>query len=189
MLVGEDVEHALHCQRIRNVDPLNAASGNGGRDHDAVRQPGHVVFRCIFRNAANLRTSVDAGSRFAERTGEGHNSTGLLDALVRLRLWRPARRLAQRTHNSPTRQFDFEVVVAEATRTPQQRFCGPYEAFSRRRCSTECRFSLTVAPRLVRHSAERQARILDAVSLDIEADRSKFARFGFFRIRPSDKVS
>ena len=66
MLVREDVEHAFDRQRIRSVDPLDAAFGNGGRDHDAVREPGHVVFGGVFRSAGDLGASVDAGSRFAE---------------------------------------------------------------------------------------------------------------------------
>ena len=66
MRVGEHVEHAFHRQRIRSMDPLDAALGNGGRDHEAVREPGHVVFGRVFRSAGDLRASVDAGGRLAE---------------------------------------------------------------------------------------------------------------------------
>jgi hypothetical protein len=64
--------------------------------------------------------------------------------------------------------------VAEAARTPQQRFCGLHEAFTRRRCSAELRFGFTIAPGFVGDSAKRQARILDLVPLDIEADRDGY---------------
>src|SRR5262245_52964979 len=103
MLVSEDVEHALHRQRICNVDPLNATPGNGGRDHDAMRETGHIVFGRVLRNAGNFRKSVDPGGRFAEMTGEGHSTPPAYlmrlsdcDCGVPRAAWPSARRTARR---------------------------------------------------------------------------------------------
>ena len=36
MRMREHIEHAFHGKRIRGVDPLDAPSGDRGRDHEAV---------------------------------------------------------------------------------------------------------------------------------------------------------
>src|SRR5215510_3337933 len=97
----------------------------------------------------------------------------LPDPLVRLRLRSPARRLRQRAHDAAPRQLDLEVVVAESARTPQHGLGRAREALPRRCRAVELRFGFTVAPRLVRHSAECEARLLDRAALDIETDRDR----------------
>ena len=61
MLVREHVEHAVDRQRIRGMNALDPSFGNGGRNHDTMREAGHVVFGGVFRKSGNLRASVDAG--------------------------------------------------------------------------------------------------------------------------------
>jgi hypothetical protein len=74
MLVREHVEHPFYRKRIIYVDPLNATFGNAGRDHDAMRQAGHVVFGCVFRNAGDLRAAVNARGRLPEMAGGDHGT-------------------------------------------------------------------------------------------------------------------
>src|SRR6516165_1649202 len=98
----------------------------------------------------------------------------LLDPLIRLRLRGSPRRLGQRTQDATPRQLDLEVVVAEAVRVSQHGLSCTQEIFARGRRSVELRYGLTVAQRLVRDAAERQARLLDRVALDLEADRDGY---------------
>jgi hypothetical protein len=82
MLVREHVEHPFHRKRIHYVDPLNTTFGNAGRDHDTMRQAGHVVFGCVLRDAGDLRAAVNARGRLPEMAGGSH---GTLPAyLIRL---------------------------------------------------------------------------------------------------------
>ena len=74
MLVREHVEHACDRKRIRGIDALDPALGDGGRDHDAVREVGHVVFGGVLGNAGDLGAAVDAGGRLAEIAGGGHGA-------------------------------------------------------------------------------------------------------------------
>src|ERR1700722_10187242 len=89
------------------------------------------------------------------------------DALVGLRLRRPARRLAERTTDRPPRQLDLEVVVAEAARAAEQGVCGTGEILRRRRPALELAFGLAVAPRLVGDAAERDAGLLDGGAVEV----------------------
>src|SRR5262245_2174566 len=103
MLVRKHVEHAVDRQRIRGMNALDPPLGNGGRDHETMRQAGHVVFGGVFRKSGNLRVSIDAGGRLAEVAGGGH---GALPAhLIRLSAcdcgvpraaWVSARRMPRR---------------------------------------------------------------------------------------------
>src|SRR4029077_1179375 len=94
--------------------------------------------------------------------------------LVRLRLRGAARRLRQRAQDGAPRQLDLEVVVAEAARAAQHGLGRTQEALPRRRRSGKPRLGFTIAPRLVRDAAEREARLLDRAALDIEADRDRY---------------
>src|SRR5712671_5054292 len=98
----------------------------------------------------------------------------LLDPLVRLRLRGSARRLRQRAQNAAPRQLDLEVVVSEALGSSQNGFGRPHEGLARCRRPAELRFGFVVAPRLVRDSAERQARFLDRAVRDIKTDRDRY---------------
>src|ERR1700719_1409510 len=100
----------------------------------------------------------------------------LLDALVSLRLRLPARRLVQRTHDAAPRQLDLEVVVAEAARLAQYDLRGAQEALPRCRSSPQLRFGFAVAPGLVRHAAQHEARLLDGSRFDLEPDRHRNER-------------
>src|SRR4051812_31907123 len=88
--------------------------------------------------------------------------------LVRLRLRRAMGRLRQRAQHGAPCQLDLEVVVAEAARAAQHGLGGARKALARRRRPCELRLGVAVAPGLVRHAAEREARHLDRAALDLE---------------------
>src|ERR1700730_7953977 len=97
----------------------------------------------------------------------------LLDPLIRLRLRGPANRLRQCTNDSAPRQLDLKVVVAEASGISQHGLGHLRKVLSGCRRSVELRFGLTIAPWLMRHSAEREARLLNRATLDVQANRDR----------------
>src|SRR4051794_38579261 len=96
--------------------------------------------------------------------------SGSLDALIRLRLRRTARRLAQGAHDPVSRQVDLEIVVAEAAGVAQHDVGGSTEAFVDRACACEPCLGGRIAPRLVRHPAQGKTRVPDRTILDRQAD-------------------
>src|SRR6476646_2596442 len=100
----------------------------------------------------------------------------LVDALIRLRLRRPLRRLRQRAHDGAPGQLDLEIVVAAAARFAQNQVGRTQEVLPRCRRSLELRFRFAVAPGLVGYPTEREARLLDRLALDIQTDRDRHER-------------
>src|SRR5436309_16112197 len=100
------------------------------------------------------------------------------DFLVCLRLRRALRRLRQRTHNRAARQFDLEIVMSVTFGATQRCVGSLLEARLRCRLSAQCRFGGPVAPRLMRDSAKRQTRLLDAAAVEFEHRRNRHQREG-----------
>src|ERR1043166_8513015 len=71
--VGENGGDALDAQRVGKVAARDPPLGDGRRDHEPVREIGHVVLGGVFRRAGDLGASIDPRSRFAERAG-GHGA-------------------------------------------------------------------------------------------------------------------
>src|SRR5258705_4214062 len=90
--------------------------------------------------------------------------------LGRLGLRRAARCLCERAHEAAAREIDLEGVVLVASGIAQQHVRGAGECCGIGRLSAQDRFSARIAPRLVRHTAEREARLLDGVAIELEPD-------------------
>src|ERR1051326_5650342 len=105
--------------------------------------------------------------------------TGLSpDAFVRLRLRRAGRGLRERAHDRAARQLDLEIVVAEAARLAQEDLRRARKTLARRRRAGEGLFRRAVAPRLVRHPAERKPRRFNSAAFDLQRGRDRYQREG-----------
>src|SRR5205809_5391881 len=94
--------------------------------------------------------------------------------LVGDRLRRPPRGLAERPHDGAPRKANLEVVVSVALGAVQQpirglRKCGRVGALSEQR-----RFGRGTAPWFVRNAAERQASLLDRITVKFERGRDRY---------------
>src|ERR1700687_4434464 len=98
------------------------------------------------------------------------------DFLVGLRLRRGMRRLRQRSHDGATRQIDLEVVVPEALGVAQQQIRRIRERGLAGGLPAQCGFGRTIAPRLVRDAAERQACLLDRAAFELERRCDRYER-------------
>src|SRR6185312_4320710 len=93
--------------------------------------------------------------------------------LGRLGLRRAACRLRERAHEAAAREIDLEGVVLIASGIAQQHVRRAGECCGSGRLSLQDRFSLRIAPRLVRHTAECEPRLLDGVAVELEPDRGR----------------
>jgi hypothetical protein len=97
MDVREDIKHAGNCKHIGGLNILDPPLGDRGRDHEAVRKRGDVVFARIFGSTGDLLASLDARCRFAQYGAHKPcRSPPSLNPLVRLRLRRAAPGLGER---------------------------------------------------------------------------------------------
>src|ERR1700704_1745288 len=92
------------------------------------------------------------------------------DVLVRLRLRRATRRLRERADDRAARKIDLEGIVLEALGVAQQRVSRTLEGLGTRRLPAQRCFGSRVAPGLVRDTAKRKTRLLDAVALELQPD-------------------
>src|SRR5947209_18935542 len=99
-----------------------------------------------------------------------------LDFLVGLRLWRAARRLAQRTHDREARKIDLESIVREAFGCAQQEVCRMPERDRVCRLPAQGGLRRRIAPWLVCDAAERQPRVPDRPALNFERGRDRYER-------------
>src|SRR3954471_23582604 len=90
--------------------------------------------------------------------------------LGRLGLRRAARRLRERAHEAAAREIDLEGVVLVTFCIAQQHVRRAGECCGIGRLPLQDRFSPRIAPRLVRHTAEREPRLLDGVAIELEPD-------------------
>jgi hypothetical protein len=74
MRMGEHVEHALDRQCILGMNAGDPALGDGGRDHDPVREIGDVVLGRKFRDAGHLGAAFDPRRGLSEMIEAGHGA-------------------------------------------------------------------------------------------------------------------
>src|SRR5258705_3294372 len=92
--------------------------------------------------------------------------------LGRLGLRRAARCLCERAHEAAAREIDLEGVVLVASGLAQQHVRRAGECCGIGQLPVQGGFSPWIAPRLVRHAAEREPRLLDGVAIELEPDRN-----------------
>src|SRR5215813_11986294 len=88
------------------------------------------------------------------------------DFLGRLRLRRATRCLRERTYGAAAREIDLEGVVRVALGIVQQHIRRASERRGIGRLPVQRGFGLSIAPRLVRDTPEREASLLDGVAIE-----------------------
>src|SRR6476659_3236705 len=93
------------------------------------------------------------------------------DFLGGLQLWRAARGLCERAHDTAVREINLEGVVCVAFGVAQQQVRRARERRGIGRLPAQDGFGLRVAPRPVRDTPQRETSLLDGVAIELKPNR------------------